>query len=446
MPWIQSYDPMQGPIAGQWMNTDTGEIFYGNRPPQENQDPVAHAQRILDELAQVAPGLAGLSGQTFIDQNPEWTRLLSKPDAYTGQFESAGDAGATGTEGVTGATPYELPFLRALQGQITPEQQAAYKAQMDYAQQLYDINTARNKTTSGWSGFSKVGLPMIAMGLGPVIGAQVMSALNPAAAGWTSGYDLPMGDSFFGDFIGGIADDVGQTVSGGWTDALQFDPSVIGSEWGSTSPGLQFDPSVVGSEWGLPGVDISTGQIPSWAADVIKATSPSLLGTIGNAGKSLLGSILGGETNGGGLGNLFGGLNADSLLKTGFSAAPFLGAIAYAQNQDPFDTSQLQSLYNQYNPQAQANQYDLNTGIGRNQLTSNLARRGVLGSSFGNMDIANYDTSRELGRQSLINQGVGVSGGLASTILDAQIKQQQQKNDLYGRALYGLGGAIGGMR
>ena len=146
---------------------------------------------------------------------------------------------------------------------------------------------------------------------------------------------------------------------------------------------------------------------------------------------SALGNALGG--NGGGLG---------TLLGAGLAAAPSLAAIAYAMGQKPADTSQLQSLYSQYSPQAQASQYDVNSDLGRADLTSSLARRGVMGSSFGDQALTNYGTTRDLGRNALINQGVGMQAGIANSIMGAGITNQQQKDDLLGRALLALSGGL----
>ena len=85
--------------------------------------------------------------------------------------------------------------------------------------------------------------------------------------------------------------------------------------------------------------------------------------------------------------------------------------------------------------------YDLGTGQGRNQLQSNLTKRGVMGSSFGNFDLSSYDTLRQLGRSSLLGQGLGAQTGIANTLLNADVQSRALKNDLYGRAfdLFGRG-------
>lgn len=125
-------------------------------------------------------------------------------------------------------------------------------------------------------------------------------------------------------------------------------------------------------------------------------------------------------------------------------AAPIIGALGYASGQGDFDTSRLEDIYGKYSPNAAATAYDLNTGIGRQALNDSLTRRGVAGSSFGNFDLGNYDTTRELGRNQLISQAAGAQAGIAGTILDAQVKARQQKNQLYGSALNALGNVFRG--
>ena len=137
------------------------------------------------------------------------------------------------------------------------------------------------------------------------------------------------------------------------------------------------------------------------------------------------------------------GLGGQSLkgfdINTVAGVAPVLAAIAYASSQGPFDTSRQRQLYSRFDPNALAYDFDQNTIKGRNQLVTSLANRGLTGSSFANQDVTNFNTNRELGRSSLVNQGIGVAGNLANSITDADIKQRALQNDLYGRALLALG-------
>jgi hypothetical protein len=144
-----------------------------------------------------------------------------------------------------------------------------------------------------------------------------------------------------------------------------------------------------------------------------------------------------------------GGLDISKLLPGGrdlfgssLALAPSLAAINYAKNQSPFDTSKLESAYSQVSPDGLTGLYDIQTGQGRNALTSSLTSRGVMGSSFGNADIANYNTTRDIGRQNLLSSGANTQANIASQILNAQIKEREQKNNLYGRALLALSGGL----
>jgi hypothetical protein len=192
---------------------------------------------------------------------------------------------------------------------------------------------------------------------------------------------------------------------------------------------------------GYPSVEAYLGAVnPAWAA----AGGAALGGTAG--------ATLGGAASAAGAGSLLSGLGdvlkgAKEYLPSGNTAAalaPIIAAIAYAKNQGPFDTSRLTSTYDQFQPDALAYEYDQNTDAGRNALTSSLTNRGVMGSSFGNMDLTNFQTTRDLGRRSLVNQGLAVRGGLANNILEAQVKERQLKNQLYGTSLLALGNVFGG--
>jgi hypothetical protein len=168
-----------------------------------------------------------------------------------------------------------------------------------------------------------------------------------------------------------------------------------------------------------------------------------------------------GGGGGGGFGSVLsqlGGLLKDgSGLFSGISSAvggtdkalamaPILAAIQYARNQGPFDTSRLIGLSDRYNPDAMANTYDRNTEDQRRSLTSSLADRGVMGSSFGNMDITNFNTNRELGRGALISQASLGGADIAQKILQAQVQERQLRNQMYGGALAALGNVFGGKR
>jgi hypothetical protein len=145
-------------------------------------------------------------------------------------------------------------------------------------------------------------------------------------------------------------------------------------------------------------------------------------------------------------GPVAGAAQGASPLDTAMGIAPSLAAISYAKNQGPFDTSRFESLYDQYNPQALAGQFDQNTSLGRSSLESGIAARGLSGSTFGNDSLTNFNTARDIGRSELVSKGALGANSIAASILDAQIKERALKNDLYGRALYSIGSVFGGKR
>lgn len=152
-----------------------------------------------------------------------------------------------------------------------------------------------------------------------------------------------------------------------------------------------------------------------------------------------------GQSAGGILGGLLGGNNLSSAL----GLAPILGGLAWGYNNTGFDTSKLNDLYNQYNPNAMAYQYDQNTLKGRDALTSGLQRRfggGFGSSSFAANDLTNYNTQRDLGRAALIGQAVTPAANLAGQILNADVAKRKIQSDLIGQGLYSIGTLFGGRR
>jgi hypothetical protein len=285
-------------------------------------------------------------------------------------------------------------------------------------------------TTGGMTGYNAAtggnvgqgaGLDLAGLGAGfglsaglPLLGGAGTGAADLSAADMAGGLLPEYGSSAaYSAGLGGGAGGAGAFDLGG---GLGVD------EFGNVTGGLfQGGPGTPGAEefFNPGGFDVS-----------------SLLSKI--PGLSNIANLL---RRGGGAGGIPGlGGDSNKLL----ALAPVLAAIAHASSQGPFDTSRLESLYSRFDPSALAHDYDINTGLGRNALTTSLTDRGVMGSSFGNMDLTNFDTTRSLGRNALVNQGVGVAGGLASSILDSQVKSRGLSNDLYGRSLLALGNIFGG--
>jgi len=134
------------------------------------------------------------------------------------------------------------------------------------------------------------------------------------------------------------------------------------------------------------------------------------------------------------------------------SSAPFLLAMQQAQSQkndiQPY-IDKLNNLQGQFAGNESAymksitDPYDMQTARGQGDLTQSLSQRGVLGSSFGNADLANYGYMRDTGRGNLLaqakTQGIGAQGGLINSALTAT-----NNRNLAGNALIGAGlGAAG---
>jgi hypothetical protein len=237
-----------------------------------------------------------------------------------------------------------------------------------------------------------------------------------------------------------LPDDLGYDFIPGdpLTNPLSGIPDDLGWDFPVNTPDLSGIPDDIGNDF-IPGEILEPTKDPfQWmkypansVGDYLKYINP-LKGLLGGSG----GNASGGPTIG----------RSGSGIDTAIASAPALAAIMYARNQGPFDTSRLTSTYDQFQPDALAYEYDQNTAKGRDALTSSLTNRGVMGSSFGNNDITNFNTSRDLGRRSLVNQGLVARGDIAKTLLDAQVKERGLKNQLYGSALYSLGNIFGGKK
>jgi hypothetical protein len=245
--------------------------------------------------------------------------------------------------------------------------------------------------------------------------------------GSMTGYQPPFSlDEFLG--VPGDAYMPGGLFSGGAANPVAGDAFLPGGLAGQGGFGTAAGVPVSGLTW----------------LDTLRAGYNPVTGSAINAPSGMLKSLFGDGVGGLGLNGLKGLIPGGNLGGSLLSSLPILSAIDYAKSQGPFDTSRLESLYGQYNPQAAAFSYDQNSQAGRRGLESSLQSRGVMGSSFGNADMYNFDTTRELGRNALVNQGVGQMSGIASSILDAQMKSRAMKNDLYGRSLLALGNVFGG--
>jgi hypothetical protein len=247
------------------------------------------------------------------------------------------------------------------------------------------------------------------------------------------------GMSFFDDILGNVFP--GEVDTSSWGDLLGN-----GYEGLDYGPGWDLgDYTGIDSSTVVPGFENLTNQggILQWFADqgvpfdiLQKLGSANLpVSTLKQIGQKLFGGSGGG---GGGLFGSNGNIDLGSLLGGGLGALGIGGALAYGLNQTP-DLSKLNAAYAALDPTALTREYDINTDTGRNALNTSLTNRGVMGSSFGNADQANFNTTRDIGRRSLLNAGVGQQANIANMILTGQNNNARYKNQLIGSALNSFG-------
>jgi hypothetical protein len=271
-------------------------------------------------------------------------------------------------------------------------------------------------------------LSNVNFGGSPATGGN-MSFLGLDTMGGNYGFDN-FGGNYGGNFTGGNTNDFfnGFDYGGGGT------PGFANGNYG--------------------GVPLS--QNGNYGTNQMGTTAGGFGGLFGGLSKLLGGGSAGSKGGlaglGGALGGLFGG--SSGATGTGGSYGDLFGTLAgaaipalatnYLKNLNEPDTSQLQGLMTQFSPQAQAAPYDLQTAAGRNSLTAGNDARGVTGSSFGNFDLAGYNTLRDIGRQNLINQGIAGQAGIANSILHAQQVAAQNKTNILTAGLGATGMALGG--
>jgi len=287
--------------------------------------------------------------------------------------------------------------------------------------------------------------------------------------GLAGGVGALSGGFGLGNVLSNFGSGASNALSGGGSSMLDlFDPSTFVDNWdvmgNSSAYGLNGADAAWGvnpqSDW-INGSGLSPTQLygvenPGADGGIWGGLNPSAVSVgadgmpylnMANSGASLLSRLFGGGGGGGGgsdnaISRLFGGGSGSSGGGSLLSTIPALAAIAYAKGQDPYDLTKLNQAYSNVSPDALALPYDLQTATGRTALTSSLTDRGVMGSSFGNFDLNSYNTLRDVGRQNLLSTGASTQANIASQILNAQIAQQKNKNDLYGRALLAMSGSL----
>lgn len=352
---------------------------------------------------------------------------------------------------VGGAASGGIPDVQAAFGDIfSPEYLQQVEAARKYQQ--HELNKSSHGGLAGivdaagdwWSGANDFIVPaaLSAIGMSYLGGAGAAGGEAAASAGGTAAGAAGAAELSTPEWLNALLAETGEAgigagaLEGGFSGAAGLGTAATGGgmDWltellGETGE-LGIDPSVL--EGGFnPAISNAPwwSSLPTGVQDLVQGVS----GLGGNILDLFSGNASGGASRPGG-----------GFLDTALATAPILAAINYARNQGPFDTSRLTSTYDQFDPNALAYEYDQNTARGRNQLTSSLAQRGVMGSSFGANDLTNFQTTRDLGRRSLINQGLAQRGNIAATLLDAEAKARGLKNDLYGRSLLALGNVFGG--
>lgn len=132
------------------------------------------------------------------------------------------------------------------------------------------------------------------------------------------------------------------------------------------------------------------------------------------------------------------------LFNVGAQTVPSILAWNYFNNLEKPDTQSYKSLFTRAGDMSgPLGMYDINTGLGREKLTSSLNQRNVMGSSFGDQSLANYDTQRDLGRGALSYSGIGTQGTLLNNMNTNIAANNKNTTDFLGRTLGGIGGALG---
>lgn len=295
---------------------------------------------------------------------------------------------------------------------------------------------------------------------GGLLGAMDMGDIATAASMFGAAYGG-------GQLLGGLGD-------AGWMNALGGAEGIGGAGSAAMETGgsgmWDWLNNLVGTD-----VEIPTGQMPSWASEYgvgsapntsgiasswqqqsdwgdafsspspVPAPAPNLsipgygdiYGSPGNILKSIPGAGqflngLGGQSAGRGILDTI----KNDPLQAAFNATPFLLAMSEANRQSNDLNGVLNSINGEAYTRSVLNPYDRDTGIGRQNLQSDLGLRGVAGSSFGYQALDNYDYNRALGRGDLANRGLMSSAQLAGNLIN---QRNTNRNLLLGAGLNASG-------
>jgi hypothetical protein len=130
-----------------------------------------------------------------------------------------------------------------------------------------------------------------------------------------------------------------------------------------------------------------------------------------------------------------------------FDSAPFLLS-AYLANKQRNDINPYLDRINSLSDQFAGNQpaylksltdpYDMATAQQGGALRTSLGNRGVMGSSFGDMGLDNFNYMRDVGRGNLLARGINEGVGAQSQLTDQAMKAINTRN-MGTNALLGAG-------
>jgi hypothetical protein len=427
---------------GSWFTAPDADNLYGNQV----DDPYRQANFRDFQGAGLWSNLGDLNSpfwnQYFGSGPGEGARsvLQSDPNKFAKTFYDLSGinpltAGSDEINAIrsAGLTPTQLGEL---QGTAVARQQSAMdKDWDDYAHQAMEMGINLTAGAIMGGGFGALGGELLAGG-GSASGGGTTSGTAATSAGTGAG-DAQMWDWL--DQFSGVPDDLGfDFMPGNLTpqmpsavfDAGGMMPSPVApsaeqlAEWGLTETGAgQFEN--LGNIQSFGGSLGGSNFLPSGAGNFAVDLAKKYLLNSGNAsgggtsqGKSVLDTFMG------------------DPLQAAFNSTPFLLALTEANRQ----SDDLNGVIGKINGDAYArsvlNPYDMDTGIGRNNMMQDQQLRGVRGSSFGNNDITNYDYMRSLGRGDLFNRANVATAGLEGNLIN---QRNTNRNLLLGAGLNASG-------
>lgn len=278
------------------------------------------------------------------------------------------------------------------------------------------------------------------------VGGAAGAEAGGAAAGGMSAADAAT--------LGGMTEGTGGALSGeasgggsmwDWLDEFSTpgDPSDVGTYGTSgieSAPapggdGLYNDPNY-GGDFGS--FDPGGNGVYTGNGTLYNGQSPSFWDKLAGYGGKLLNPLLAAAGRAGAGGSRPGGSGGGmSMGDMAFNSTPFLLSAALANSQrndiNPY-LDRLNSISDRFagneSPYLKSltDPYDMSTARGRGDLTMRLGDRGMTGSSFGNMDLGNFDYMRDVGRGNMVSQAINQSVGAQSQLTDQAIKGVNTRN------------------